>query len=364
MEYQLARLKHEEQLLVDELKKKQAEFAELFENAQLLDVENNTLQHKRELFTAVRQRLDQKTMERNVPGSIEILTPAMVSPQPYYDRRVTFTVMVLVLALGLGSGLAYLKAGRNQAIYTPEDMPNPMQVPLLGYIPVTGAERSLGKSLVSRYEQIQQDHSSLFESIRIVRTALLSRLNGHDGATILVTSAAEGTGKSTFTMMLGKSLARSGKKILLIDTDFKKMTLTKRFGLYEESGFIQSLHQRSVNSQHIFPTDTSGLSIVPAGKQGEDDMELEEIANGAFKTCIDKLRKSYDIILMDSSPILSVADATILSSQVDGTIIVERENISRRIDLINALARLSSAGGSLMGTVFIGSGSNRQYGYK
>ena len=352
LEHQLARSKRQEQLLADEFKKQQEEFAGLFESAQLLDKENNTLLHKRELFSAVRQRLDQKNMERNVPGSIEVLTRARSSSQPYNDRRVAFTAMVLVMALGAGGGLAYLRADRNKAIYTPRDMPYPMQVPFLGYIPVTPIAGSPGNEV----------NPATFESIRIVRTALLSRLNGQDSTTVLVTSAAEGTGKSTFTMMLGKSLARSGKKVLLIDADFQKMTLTKRFGLYDEPGFIQSLHRRSVYRQHIYPTDTSGLSIVPAGKQGEDDVEFEEIANGTLKTCIDKLRKKYNIILLDSAPILPVADATILSSQVDGTIIVERESVSLRADVINALARLSSAGGHLMGTVFIGSGSNGKYG--
>jgi Mrp family chromosome partitioning ATPase len=68
--------------------------------------------------------------------------------------------------------------------------------------------------------------------------------------------------------------------------------------------------------------------------------------------------------MLDSPPILPVADATILSSQVDGTIMVERENVSNRSDIFSALTRLSSARGCLMGTVFIGSGSYEKYGYK
>ena len=352
LKHQLARSKREELLLVDELKKQQVEFAGLFESAQLLQKENNDLLHQRELFSAVRQRVDQKTMERNVPGSIEVLTRAGLSSQPYNDRRIAFTAMALVLALGAGGGLAYMRAGRSQAIYTPRDMPHPMQVPFLGYIPVALTAGSLDK----------ETGPATAESIRVVRTTLLSRLNGEHCTTVLVTSAAEGTGKSAFTIMLGRSLARSGKKVLLIDADFQKMTLTKRFGLFDESGFIQSLRQKSIYKQYIFPTDTSGLSIVPAGKQGEDEVEFEEIANGAFKICINKLRKQYNIILLDSPPVLPVADAAILSSQVDGTIIVERESVSRRADVINALARLGSAGGRLLGTVFIGSDSDGKYG--
>lgn len=353
LEYQLARSKQEEKIVLAELEKQQAEFEGLFESAQLLEKENNALLHKRELFDAVRQRLDQKNMERNVPGSIEVLARASVSSKPYNDRRIVYTAMALVLGLGMGGGAAFLRASRNQAIYTPKDMPHPMQVPFLGYIPATRARKSSDDEV----------SPAMVESIRFVRTALLSRLDGEGCTTVLVTSADTGTGKTTFTMMLGKSFAQAGKKVLMIDADFRRMSLTKRFGLPDKSGFIQSLRQRSVSKQHIFPTETSGLSIVPAGKRDDDDAVFEEIANGVFNTCIDELRKQYNIILLDSSPILMLADATILSSYVDGTIMVERELVSRRANVISALAHLGSAGGRLLGTVFIGSSSNEKYGY-
>jgi succinoglycan biosynthesis transport protein ExoP len=353
-EYQLARLKHQEQLLDDQFNTQKKKFDELFAKAQSFEKENNELLHKRELFNSVRQRVDQKTMERNVPGSIEKLTPAIVPSQPFNDRRIVFTAMALIMALGSGGGLAYLRSCMNQAIYTPKDMPHPMQVPFLGYIPVTPTVKLLDN----------EADSATNESIRVVRTALLSRLNGYDSTTVLVTSATEGTGKSTFTLMLAESLARSGKKVLLIDADFRKMTLTKRFNLCDKSGFIQLLSRRPPIKYYIFKTDEiPGLSFMPAGKQGDNGKVIEETANGDFKPNIDKLRKKFNIILFDSPPILPVADAVILSSQVDGTIIVERELVSRRADLFSALARVGSAGGRLLGTVFIGSHSHGKYGY-
>ena len=351
--HQLEQAKQEEKLLLAEFEKQQAEFEGLFESAQLLEKENNALQHKRELFSAVRQRLDQKNMERNVPGSIEVLTWARSSSQPYNDRRIAFTAMVLVMGLGMGGGAAFLRASRNQTIYTPKDMPHPMQVPFLGYIPVIRTRRASDDEV----------SPAMIESIRFVRTALLSRLDGQGSTSVLVTSADVGTGKSTFTMMLGKSLAQAGKKVLMMDADLQKMTLTKRFNLSDKSGFMESLCCRSVDKRYIFPTETSGLSIVPAGKRSDDGAVFEETANGAFKTCIGQLRKQYNIILLDSPPILSLADATILSSQVDGTIMVERELVSRRANVINALARLGFAGGRLLGTVFVSSGSHEKYGY-
>jgi len=164
-------------------------------------------------------------------------------------------------------------------------------------------------------------------------------------------------------MMLGKSLAQVGKNVLVIDADLRKMALTKQLVLCNYPGFVESLRCRSVEKCHIFPTETSGLSIMPAGKPDDDGVAFEEMAKGAFETCIGQLRKQYNIILLDSPPILPVADAAILSNQVDGTIMVEREHISQRADVIEALTRLNSAGGRLLGTVFVGSGGREDYGY-
>jgi succinoglycan biosynthesis transport protein ExoP len=360
IEYQLARARHEEQLLSEQYSTQDKEFKELFNTAQSLEQENNKLRQKRELFDAVRLRRDQKNMERDVPGSIAVNTWAFASTRPSNDRRIVFTAMSLVMAFGLGGGLAFLRAGRNQAIYTSRDMPYPMQAPLLGYIPVTRIRKSRGKSL---YDEITRSRSHLIESVRIVRTALLSRLNGNGSTTLLITSANAGTGKSAFTMMLGKSLAQAGKKVLMIDSDFHKMSLTKQFELSDKSGLMESLSGSSTDRQCVFPTETPGLSIMPAGKRGDDGAVFEQTANGAFKAFISQLRKQYNIILLDSPPILPVADAAILAGQVDGTIIVEREIVSRRASIIDALARLDSAGGRVLGTVFIGTSETGKYGY-
>ncbi len=362
LKFRLDRAKYEEQLLDAELKTQLKQFEDLFGRAQLLEKENSDLLHKRELFSAVRQRLDQKNMERNVPGSIEILSRAAVPATPYNDRRIIFTVVAMILALGLGGGVAFLKANMKGAIYAPKDMPYPMQIPFLGYIPETSTPRATRGSLKSRYDEMQLNRSRIIESVRVVRTALLSRLNGQGGAAILITSATAGTGKSTFALTLGRSLALAGKEVLLIDADFQNKTLTKQFeDLPEKPGLIQALRRGSVLEGHIFHTPTPGLSVIGVGQRNINDVVPEEIANGALKACIGELRGQFNVILLDSPATLSMADAAILSSQVDGTIMVERELVSRRADVIGALARLASAGGRLLGTVFIGSATHEKY---
>ena len=366
VEYQLAQAKLEEQLVSEKVKKQQEEFDELLETVQLLNKEKNDLRHQRDLFETVRERQTQKDMERNVRNviaSVDVLTKAFAPSQPHSDRRMVFSAMMLVMGLGLGGGMAFLRASRNQIVYALKDMPYPMQVPFLGHVPVTHVKRSQRRSTKKSPYGTKRSESSLVESVRLVRTALLSRLNRQGNAVVLVTSAVPGTGKSHFTMTLGESFARAGKKVLMIDADLRKRTLTQRFNLFDKSGFMESLCSRSADKRNIFPTDTFGLSIMPAGGRSDNGSVFEETANGAFKACMAQLREHYDIILLDSSPILPVADATILSGQVDGTIMVERELVSRRGSQIEALTRLVSSGGSLLGTVFVGSGDHKGYGY-
>ena len=285
-------------------------------------------------------------------------TPA----RPSKDRRIVYTAMGLFVGLSAGGGVAFLRAMRNQTIYTAKDMPQPIQAPFLGFIPLIRTRKPPGRSLL---DEVEQNRHLLSESFRVLRTALLSRLDGRGSATVLVTSAMAGTGKSSFARALGTSMAQAGKRVLLIDADLQRMSLSEWFDLLDRPGFMDCLSGRSVKTQHIFQTETSGLSIMPAGTREERGAAFEEIANGAFKICMDQLTKKhgYDIVLLDGPPILPVADATILANQVDGAIMVEREHLSQRAGVAGAIARLTSVGAHLLGTVFVGSGGLDEYGY-
>lgn len=361
LEHQLARVKQEETLLRAEWTKQQAEFQSQFDTAQLLEKENQTLQVKRELFDEIRRRLEQKNIERNVPGSIEVLTWAFSPSKPSEDRRVVFSIMALFAGFGMGGAIAFLRASRNQAIYTPRDMPQPLRAPFLGNIPYVRRSKLLGEAWCDELGSDQY----MTESIRLTRTTLLSHLSGRRGITVLISSAMPGTGKSSVTLLLGRSIAQTGKKVLIVDADFYKRTLSTWFEVDGRAGFIDALGTKTVESQHLFATKTSGLHVMPAGRQSDAPVVVEEIANGAFKACMGQLlnQYKYDIILLDSPPMLPVADAVILASQVDGTVMVERENVSQRRNVANALVRLNSTGGRLLGTVFVGSTNSDGHGY-
>jgi len=349
---ELELLKHQADLLLVEVEKQRVAFAATFQNAQKLETENEALRHKRRQFEIYRDRLYQMDLKRKAPGSISILTRAVISSKPSNDRRIVFTAMSLVAGLGLGLGLGFLRASRNQAIYAPDDLPShAIEGPFLGQLPIV--TKTKGTAV--------EDNPLLVEGIRMVRTALISRIREDRGSAILVSSAHTGAGKSTFAVMLARSLALSGKKILLIDSDLRKRDLTGRFNLVDEPGFIESLRHRCLDDRSVFSTETPDLNFMPSG-QRNGGVELELTANGAFGALIDQARGRYDVIILDSPPILPVADASILSRQVDGTVLVVRQETCHRAAVVDALASLGSAGGKLLGTVFLASQQKALYG--
>jgi capsular exopolysaccharide synthesis family protein len=350
MEEQVRQLKNDEALLQHDQKYEQAAFDKVFDTAQMLARENETIRYKREVYEKVRSRLNEKEMERNVPGSIDILAKASPPSEPQKDRRLFFSIMTILGGFGLGLAIAFFRASTSQTINEADDLHHSMRMPFLGQIPYSHVP-ALGMGAESQ---------EMSECIRMIRTSLLQRLGRDKGNGILITSACSGAGKSTLAVMLARSLTQCGKTVLLIDTDIRKHSLAKRFGFNPEPGLLGVLMEQSTDAEAIVKSDLPGLHILPAGLDW-DNTDQELLANGAFSRCLSRWRKQYDIILLDSSPILPVADARIICRQIDGVVMVVQKGHCRRCDVIDALSCLDAAGGKLIGTVFIGSSARSYY---
>ena len=345
-------LRHQEQLVQAELKAQKDDFGRTFNSAQMLDRESKAVQHKREIFQAVRTRLDQKETERNVPGSIEVLNRAFAPSKPSQNRRLVFTIMALAAGMGAAVMVGYLRAAFSQDMHSTEDLPALLRTPFLGQLPVVDGAAETPNDKVEPV---------LAEGARMIRTALLARLRQADaegGGALLITSAEPGAGKSTLTALLAHSLAECGKRVLMVDADMRTCELSSRLGLRDEPGLTECL--ANGDRITIYPTNMPNLSFIPAG-QRHSGAAIELTANGVFSASLADWRKEFDIVLLDSPPILPVADARILAGQADGTIMVVRRQGGRRSDLVDALALLSSSGGKLLGTIFIGDSGRRKY---
>ncbi len=351
LNWQVKLLAQEEQLLLDDIAKQKALWADTFDRAEILGAEMSSIDQKKQLHEAVRNRLEQKRMERNVPGSIEILASAVEPSLPASDRRLVFTALVMIAGIVTGMGIAYMRASSDQAIYQTGELAGAAPAPFLGLLP----------QITAAADKCVADDPTLNESIRMARTSLLQQMGNRKGNVIVITSAECGVGKTTVSTMLARSLAKAGKRALLIDADLRNPSVAAHLDLHPLVGFVEAISGQATDSQAIISTDDPRLDVLP-GRISKDGFDPELIANGAFSSALARWRASYDVILLDCPPVLVVADASILARHADGTILIAWAGRSQRSEIRQAMESLNSAGGSLMGTIFIQQKYRSRYG--
>lgn len=170
---------------------------------------------------------------------------------------------------------------------------------------------------------------------------------------MLITSSLPGTGKTSVSLLLAKSLAVVGKKVLLVEGDLRRPTLAERMKLTTNEGLASVLSGGRDDREAILNSGLSNLDVLPAGSIPEN-FNTELLANGVFENCVEAWKRRYDFVLIDSPPLLPVADAQILAGHAEGTVMVLRSSHDRKKEAADAFAQLKAAGGNLIGTVLIG----------
>jgi capsular exopolysaccharide synthesis family protein len=200
------------------------------------------------------------------------------------------------------------------------------------------------------------------ESIRMLRTTLLQRLPKSEGSgsAMTITSAGTNVGKTTLAILLARSLQQLEKRVLLVDTDFRRSSLSRMMGVEDHCGLVELLTGQSSPEDVVVSSSVNGFHLLPAGKrQAREDSDL--LANGIMSACIKRWKEGYDFVILDGPPALSTADGRILAGQTDGAIMVLRASQCTRGDAVEASAGLSDAGATLLGTVLVGARDRSEY---
>lgn len=321
-----------------------AELAEANEIIVLLAKETDQLRFRREQFEAVRAQKTEREMESRAAGAVSVQARAVAPGAPGNTRRRGLQAAA-VLAGGafLGLGAAYVRAARRGALLDAAAVTEPARTAFLGHIPqVSDPERPTAA-----------EAAALAEHVRLVRTAMLERLPAGRGQVVLVSSAGPRVGKTTVAFQLARSFAQCGLRVLLIDGDLRQSALTRRSGAAGRPGLVELLRRGAAEKDAIVETDQPGLQILPAGQQPGPCVEA--LADAAFDARLRAWRERYNVILVDSPPVMPVADAAILARVADGTVMLAREGYCRRPEVLEAIARLSTCGARLLGLVYIGS---------
>jgi capsular exopolysaccharide synthesis family protein len=192
----------------------------------------------------------------------------------------------------------------------------------------------------------------LNEAVDSIRTLLLHAARTESLQVVMVTSALQGEGKTSLASQLAASLARAWRKTLLVDGDLRKPGVHALFGLPVEPGLSEVLRGEVQASETVKPTPLSRLWMMPAGHW--DSHAVQALAQDGVRTMFSQLKEHYDFIIVDSAPVLPVADSLLLGQNVDAVIFSVLRDVSRLPTLQSAQQRLNNLGIRTLGAVVLG----------
>jgi polysaccharide biosynthesis transport protein len=344
---------------------------------------------QRAMYQNLLMQENEAQLSSSVPISPMLIVEQAVAPDlPYKPMPVLNISFGTILGLVLAGGLVFVRERMDRSIKSPGLSRRLFNVPELGVIPNLGAhvipaaKNGWGGSKNHVLEAARQDPATALitwqsgpafvtESFRGTLASILrNHAIGKPQKMILVTSPGPAEGKTTVVHNLGIALAESGRKVLLVDGDFRRPHLHRKFSLPNDWGLIDLLSEdRPLNDYPpellgVF-TGLPGLSILP--NRVTSNNISKALYSPRLREIIDTVANRYDMVLVDAPPILSVADTRIIAPLTDALILVLRCGVTNRESAMEAYERIQEDGLSLLGTVLtdydLTSDRRRQYYY-
>jgi succinoglycan biosynthesis transport protein ExoP len=359
---------------------------EVYEQArQAADVQNGKaipLLIAREEATDARslyQTLYSRLKEAGVVEGLRSSNVAVVDPGRVPSKPIPYILIIPALSLVLGSffGIAgaLLVESSSDRIEGMATIENSLQAPILAVLPMTQAPYS--GSIVSKFRRrldngnqdsavggiavLDGPNTAYVEAVRGLRTSLLQTQNGPPPKTVLITSAGEREGKSTLSLNLAAALVLNGSRVLLVDGDMRSSGLSGYMGLKRNEGVLGGRQKSGLSDALVGPGEPflitpysalPNLFVLPAGSEPRYPAEL--LGSERMQAFVDSWSAYYDYLLIDSPPVLAVADAVILSRLADMTLLVARHGQSTQKSLDRAYRTLRRVKGRNIGIVVNG----------
>ena len=274
-------------------------------------------------------------------SNISIVDAAEVPKGPSSPNLIKNLLFGLLFGLGLAALLVFFRDQFDDAIRVPEDIEGKLGLPLLGVVPKT-ADDDPATALLDPKSPMSEAYNSLRGSLLYSTPQGLPQI-------MLVTSAQASEGKTTTSMAISSGFARMGRRVLLIDADMRRPSLHVRMNIPNKRGLSNLLTSADPLEQIVVRSDQPNLTLLPAGPIPPSPTEL--LSTGRMEAILQSAAGQFDVVVVDSPPILGLADAPMMSALVDGVVIVVEADRSRRGGLKSALRRLRAMRPILLGAV-------------
>jgi polysaccharide biosynthesis transport protein len=287
--------------------------------------------------------------------SAHVIQPAQVPITPERPNRLLNVIVSLLAGLIIGCSVALVQEYIDDRINSTEDAERLLELPSLGRVPQLSADDA---RLLPQMKGLDPET----ESYRILRTNIHFASIDNPLRTMQVTSAGPGEGKTTTAANLAFAMAMDGKKVILVDTDLRRPSLHKLLGLRQTPGVTDLLLGTATLEEAMRPHEAlPEMSVIAAGITPPNPSEL--LNSQKFKNLIEELKAVADIIIFDSPPVLAASDAQIISSKVDGVIMVIANSETRKASARQSMKILRQARANVLGVAYNKTNIQESYYY-
>ena len=306
----------------------------------------------RSLYDGLQQRLQEAGIIAGLHSTnIRKIDPADAPDFPSSPRKSVNLTLGLLSGLGIGLLLSFLVEALDTNIKTIYDIEERLGLPMLGVVPQVDTKLLSPETFVrDATSPLPGAWSRLAEAYRSLRTTILLSRAGTPPQVILISSAKPSEGKTSITTLESIVFALNGARVLLIDSDLRRPSVHLRFRIANKVGLTSVLTGKAGLEEAIVPVSAlPSLHILPAGPIAP--MPAELLGSLQMQRLVEGLRASYDFILIDTPPVLTVTDAAVLVSVSDGVVLVLRYGQATRNVVARASEILLRSGAHLLGVV-------------
>ncbi len=335
------------------------------------------LMRKRQSDEKIYIMLQEKYQESRITevgqlGIIRIIDPAVPPKYPVKPRKKLNVLLGMLVGLGMGVAMAFVLEYIDNSVRSIEDLEQ-MGLPLMSTIPHIRPQETNGvlrmpktsdpevQEISERLVTHLQPKSPISEAYRSLRTNIIFSSPGEQRRVFLVTSSGPKEGKSTSVSNLAITFAQMGTKTLLIDADLRKPILHKLFGLKKDVGMTNVLVGRNdMDSAIDNIKELPDLDILSCGVIPPNPAEL--LGSEKMLELLQSLKQKYNVILIDTPPIIAVTDASVLAPLVDGVLLVVRSGETQKDAAMHAYEQLHRVNANVLGVILNGLSASNSYG--
>ena len=303
----------------------------------------------RELYETVLSRFKEIDVQQSdvIQPDARVISYATVPGSPSKPNKRMIVAAGLILSLIVGVSLAFVREQLDTGFRTLEQIEEATGVPTIGHVPRIGR---VGRSVhrIANFV-VDKPNSAFAESLRTLRTALLLSNVDRPPKVVMFTSAVPGEGKTLTALSTARAAAMSGQKVLIIDCDLRKPSVQDFLEVPNDSGIVECLSHEKGLEDVIQMDFKSGAHFILAGPKAPNPTDV--LASDQMRDFLAALTDAYDLIVLDTPPVMAVSDSLVLSRMADKIVFLVRWERTRREATVTAVRRILESGAELAGIV-------------